>query len=1065
MSNKKGFFRIVSLILALVILLSVGVTISASTTESAAGDLTVEEISFNNPDFIKGMDVSSVIALENSGVKYYDENGEEADLFQILSDNGVNYIRVRVWNDPYDREGNGYGGGNNDVNTAARIGARAARYNMKLFVDFHYSDFWADPSKQQAPKDWANYDVQEKAEKLSEFTAESLQTIRNAGADIGMVQIGNETTTGIAGVTEFDDMAYLLNAGSQAVKNFDSGILVAVHFTNPEKTDTIKWFADKLDEYSVNYDVFAVSYYPNWHGSLSNLTEVLDHAATTYNVYTMVAETAYAYTLEDSDGYGNTITPNTVNDENMIWDFSVQGQADEVRDVMAAVNNVSNGKGLGVFYWEGAWITVGDTTNLEGEDYTERVNQNMELWQKYGSGWASSYAADYDYDAAQNYGGSCVDNQAFFDPSGKVLPSLKVFKLVGGDTKPTDSTEETETASDTEITEDSSASEFTEPSSDTEVTEPSSETEATETSGETEATETEVTETVSDTEATEPTSESRATQPTTESEITEPTTESIVTQPTTESVVTPPTGPFNPTLKTSSVSLKAGQTAQIVVLNSNGASISYRCKNTNAAVVDENGLVSALKKGSTEIVVYVGNKKLTYKVTITTNPSIKVNNKEFKKSQVYTVMKNKYINVTVSGKAKAVNNIYSSSNKKVAAVTSAATATTVKIKGIKKGTATVTVKVNGFAFDIKVKVNEYKSYVINGMEVGSVQSDGSILFKMQKNATWNGRAMFYLLSGNTKRKIVLPKKTIKIDRVIHMGNNKTLIATGATIMQTDWKKTLVLNECKKTNYNSLKNVTIEGGTWKVKWNEKAKRSTSTFRFAHAQKITLKNCTIDTNYISHAVELIACKNVTITGCKLMAKGKQKNDKYAKPLQIDIATKATAPAIAAFGKKYVNGQICKNITVKNCTVKGSRGICTNKTDTENGKWLGKHHINVKIIGCTVTGMATEALCLHNVMGVTVKNNKVYSMGSNYSYNNGCYFYSGGYNASTSKYKNEFSGNIIKGGVHALRISTAAGNKHGKTTIKNNKLYAKSGASAALSVSDCTKVVKKGNKLYKW
>lgn len=112
-----------------------------------------DRIAFNNPDFIRGMDVSSVLSLERSGVYFYDENGNENDLFKILARHGVNYIRVRIWNDPYDNNGNGYGGGNSDVESACEIGRRAAECGMKLLVDFHYSDFWADPKKQQPPKE------------------------------------------------------------------------------------------------------------------------------------------------------------------------------------------------------------------------------------------------------------------------------------------------------------------------------------------------------------------------------------------------------------------------------------------------------------------------------------------------------------------------------------------------------------------------------------------------------------------------------------------------------------------------------------------------------------------------------------------------------------------------------------------------------------------------------------------------------------------------------------------------------------------------------------------------
>ena len=415
------------------VLLIASVPVAASAEEQDDG-IIIERIDFKNPYFIRGMDVSSVISLEQSGVTYKNENGETEDLFKILSDYGVNYIRVRVWNDPYDSNGNGYGGGNNDVEKACEIGRRAARYGMKLLVDFHYSDFWADPAKQKAPKAWAEMTLAQKEQAVYDFTYNSLVEIRSAGGNVGMVQIGNETTSGIAGETGNANMARIFKSGSSAVRQFSRSALVALHFTDPQNKDAMVWFADYLNEYNVDYDVFAVSYYPYWHGSLSNLTNVLDYAASKYNKFGMVAETSYANDLRDTDGHPNTVSEwNNNTGENLLWEFTPQGQAEEVRAVMNAVNNVSNGKGLGVFYWEGAWISVGDTRRLGGSAYDERVAQNKLLWERYGSGWASSYSAEYDPDdAGIYYGGCAVENQAFFDPQGKVLPSLSVFKKVRG---------------------------------------------------------------------------------------------------------------------------------------------------------------------------------------------------------------------------------------------------------------------------------------------------------------------------------------------------------------------------------------------------------------------------------------------------------------------------------------------------------------------------------------------------------------------------------------------------------------------------------------------------------
>ena len=110
-------------------------------------------------DFIFGMDISSVLAEEASGVKYYDFDGNEADLFRLLADSGINYIRVRIWNNPFNDAGNGFGGGNCDIGAAVEIGKRATACGMKLLADFHYSDFWADPGKQMVPRAWAGMDM------------------------------------------------------------------------------------------------------------------------------------------------------------------------------------------------------------------------------------------------------------------------------------------------------------------------------------------------------------------------------------------------------------------------------------------------------------------------------------------------------------------------------------------------------------------------------------------------------------------------------------------------------------------------------------------------------------------------------------------------------------------------------------------------------------------------------------------------------------------------------------------------------------------------------------------
>ena len=169
----KKTIRLVGL-LALAVPILGGCNQGRTYTKVESETLYVKKVDGITNDFIMGMDASSVPSLEAGGVKFYNFDNEEEDVFKVLSDNGVNYIRVRVWNDPKDAQGKYYGGGNNDIDRAVEIGKRATKYNMKLLVDFHYSDFWADPSKQRAPKAWQDYTLFEKQDALYEFTLNSL---------------------------------------------------------------------------------------------------------------------------------------------------------------------------------------------------------------------------------------------------------------------------------------------------------------------------------------------------------------------------------------------------------------------------------------------------------------------------------------------------------------------------------------------------------------------------------------------------------------------------------------------------------------------------------------------------------------------------------------------------------------------------------------------------------------------------------------------------------------------------------------------------------------------------
>jgi arabinogalactan endo-1,4-beta-galactosidase len=384
--------------------------------------LFVKKVEGLDKHFVMGVDVSSVLALEKSGVVFRDASGQSRDLFATLADYGVNSVRLRVWNNPFDAAGHGYGGGNCDIATAIETGKRATENKLSVLLDFHYSDFWADPSKQQSPRAWENMSPDEKAEALYMYTKDCLSRALDAGVDVRMVQIGNETTASFCGEKNWINICKLLNAGSRAVRETAKAkhkkIEVAIHFTNPEKADSYERFAQILKKQVVDYDVFATSWYPYWHGTAENLTSVLKRVIEISGKKVMLAEFSYAYTSGDGDGFANTISAETMCEKP--WPFTVQGQADALREAIAAIGAVGK-EGVGVYYWEPAWLPV------PGSNADER----KKLWEKDGSGWATSYAAEYDpVDAGKYFGGTSWDNQALFDFDGMPLASLAVWSLV-----------------------------------------------------------------------------------------------------------------------------------------------------------------------------------------------------------------------------------------------------------------------------------------------------------------------------------------------------------------------------------------------------------------------------------------------------------------------------------------------------------------------------------------------------------------------------------------------------------------------------------------------------------
>lgn len=396
--------------------------------------VTIKKVQNMSDSTIRGIDISSYTALKKAGVKYYDNEGKEASLLKVLSDNGVNYIRIRIWNDPYNEKGETYGGGSNDVKAGLEIAKEAAKYNIKVLLGFHYSDFWADPAVQLLPKDWKkDKDNQEKmCLNVYEFTKETLEQFKDAGADIGMVQVGNEISQGMMGIMhktkanvwqEEEKSTIIdsyLSAGARAVRECTPDALVAIHLDNLNlgmyKDAMNAWERDNVD-----YDVLGASSYAFWAGKnmLENVRKAGEYVASRGKLFA-VLETSWLNSQKDTDG-----TVNMANNTNgAVYKVGPQGQADMLSDLYNAI--LSNDNGLGAFYWEGAWIPV--RAGWVNWKY------NKEMANEFGTGWAAENAEGY-YPTSKLYynenpvwGGNSWDNQTLFDDKGYPLDSLRFYR-------------------------------------------------------------------------------------------------------------------------------------------------------------------------------------------------------------------------------------------------------------------------------------------------------------------------------------------------------------------------------------------------------------------------------------------------------------------------------------------------------------------------------------------------------------------------------------------------------------------------------------------------------------
>lgn len=284
------------------------------------------------PAFSRGADVSWLPQMEATGYKFYDVDGTQKDCLQLLKDRGMNTIRLRVFVNPSNDKTNGHCSPAETV----LIAVRAKQLGMRIMIDFHYSDSWADPGKQTKPAAWASHTFPQLLNDVYNHTFDVLYALKTAGVTPEWVQIGNEIPGGMlwpeGRTSNWSQLAQLLNKGYDATKAIDSSIKVIVHIDQGNDNSRSRFFYDNAQSNNVKYDVIGLSYYPYWLNSdykvtIGALQNNLNDMASRYVKEVMVVEVGGDFTL-------------------------VQNTYDMLAAVISAVKNVPNGKGIGVNYWE-----------------------------------------------------------------------------------------------------------------------------------------------------------------------------------------------------------------------------------------------------------------------------------------------------------------------------------------------------------------------------------------------------------------------------------------------------------------------------------------------------------------------------------------------------------------------------------------------------------------------------------------------------------------------------------------------------------------------------------------
>ncbi|WP_228893287.1 glycoside hydrolase family 53 protein [Pseudoduganella aquatica] len=284
--------------------------------------------------FVKGADIGWLQQMEATGYKFRNKDGAEQDCLQILQDYGINTVRLRTWVNPSDSKTSGH----NSKDETVAMAVRAQKRGMRVMINFHYSDSWADPAKQKKPAAWEGHDFPRLLQDVYSYTHDVMSALKQAGVTPEWVQVGNETPGGMiypeGSTANWPQLAQLINQGYDAIKAVSPSSKVILHLDQGNNSARFRGWFDQARAHGARYDVIGLSYYPYWlpgkpdyTQSIGDLGANLDDMAARYGKEVMVVEV----------GGEDTQPQNT-------YDMLVA--------VQRKIKAVPEGKGLGMIYWE-----------------------------------------------------------------------------------------------------------------------------------------------------------------------------------------------------------------------------------------------------------------------------------------------------------------------------------------------------------------------------------------------------------------------------------------------------------------------------------------------------------------------------------------------------------------------------------------------------------------------------------------------------------------------------------------------------------------------------------------